>query len=66
LSCRANITWIAGGFQISAVWGWVVMPGALARLGSVGWHTTTVKLNMEVKGELQRLSGVNPQRLIRG
>lgn len=35
------------------------------RLGSVTWHTTTVKLNMEVAGELQRVEGARPQRLLR-
>ncbi len=35
------------------------------RLGSVPWHTTTVKLNMEVEGELARVPGSNPQRLLR-
>ncbi len=34
-------------------------------LGSVAWHTTTVKLNMEVEGELARVPGVTPQHLIR-
>lgn len=37
----------------------------LAELGSVGWYTTTVKLNMEVEKELKRVSGSKPQRLIR-
>jgi hypothetical protein len=37
-----------------------------ARLGSVGWHTTTVKLNMEVEGELLRVPGASPQRLVPG
>jgi hypothetical protein len=36
-----------------------------ASLGSVSWHTTTVKLDMEVKGELERIPGSNPQRLRR-
>lgn len=35
----------------------------LYRLGSLGWHVTTVKLNMEVEGELIRLDGA-PQRLV--
>lgn len=34
-----------------------------ARLGSLGWHVTTVKLELEVRGELARLPGT-PQRLI--
>jgi len=37
----------------------------LAKLGSVGWHVTTVKLNMEVEGELRRIHGAKPQRLER-
>jgi Family of unknown function (DUF6958) len=39
-------------------------PDQLARLGSVGWHVTTVKLNLEVEGEIARMPGVVPQRLI--
>ncbi|MEM6639108.1 MAG: hypothetical protein AAF610_04325 [Pseudomonadota bacterium] len=38
---------------------------ALAELGSVAWHTTVVKLNMEVEGELARVTGARPQRLVR-
>ena len=37
----------------------------LAKLGSLTWHTTTVKLNMEVIGELRRLPKIKPQRLVR-
>ena len=36
----------------------------LARLGSVGWHATTVKLELEVRGEIVRLPGKGPQRLV--
>jgi len=36
-----------------------------ARLGSVAWYTTAVKLELEVRGELRRLPGVRPQRLVR-
>ena len=35
-----------------------------ARVGSVGWYTTTVKLDLEVKGEIARIPGSKPQRLI--
>jgi hypothetical protein len=35
----------------------------LKRLGSVSWYTTTVKLDMEVKGQLDRIPGSKPQRL---
>jgi hypothetical protein len=35
----------------------------LERLGSVGWHVTTVKPELEVRGEIERLPG-SPQRLI--
>lgn len=34
-------------------------------LGSIGWYTTCVKLDMEVKGETHRVNGSTPQRLIR-
>jgi hypothetical protein len=38
-------------------------PGDLEKLGSVSWYTTTVKLDLEVKGEIERIPGSNPQRL---
>lgn len=38
---------------------------ARARLGSVSWHVTTVKLHLETTGELQRVPGESPQRLRR-
>lgn len=37
--------------------------GELARLGSLMWYITTVKLDMEVRGEIERLPGAKPQRL---
>lgn len=30
---------------------------------SLGWYTTTVKLDLEARGEIQRVPGVSPQRL---
>lgn len=36
-----------------------------ARLGSVSWYTTTVKLHMETIGELERVKGAVPQRIRR-
>jgi hypothetical protein len=40
-------------------------PKELERLGSVNWHVTTVKLELEVRGEIERIEKVSPQRLIR-
>jgi pimeloyl-ACP methyl ester carboxylesterase len=37
----------------------------LAFLGAVGWYTTTVKLDLEARGWIERLPGVKPQRLRR-
>ena len=37
----------------------------LTKLGSVGWHTTCVKLELEVAGEIARVPGVTPQRIVR-
>ena len=34
-----------------------------ASLGSVSWYTTSVKLDMEVKGDIERVPGAKPQRL---
>lgn len=34
-------------------------------LGSVSWYVTTVKLDLEVKGELERVAKSSPQRLLR-
>ena len=42
-----------------------IAPERLAELGSVGWYTTTVKLDLEVKGKIARVLGVSPQRLLR-
>lgn len=36
---------------------------ARAELGSLGWHMTTVRLEMEVRGEVERLPGVKPVTL---
>lgn len=36
----------------------------LDRLGSLNWHMTVVKLNMEVEGEIRRLAGRGPQRIV--
>ncbi|MEO1614113.1 MAG: hypothetical protein AAFU55_17405 [Pseudomonadota bacterium] len=35
----------------------------LGRLGSLGWHVTTVKLEMEVRGEIERLDAKGPQQI---
>ena len=34
-----------------------------AELGSLGWHMTTVRLEMEVRGEIERVPGATPLRL---
>ena len=39
--------------------------GLLADLGSVSWYTVTVKLDLEVKGLIERVPGSRPQRLRR-
>jgi len=54
---------------------WSDMSGAVAeilsadqleRLGKVGWHTISVKLELEVRGELKRLDAKGPQRVVLG
>jgi hypothetical protein len=37
----------------------------LANLGSVTWYTTTVKLDLEARGILERVPGAKPQRIRR-
>ena len=34
-----------------------------ASMGNVGWFTVTVKLEMEVRGEIERLPGAGPQKI---
>ncbi|MBI3160486.1 MAG: hypothetical protein HYZ26_12885 [Chloroflexi bacterium] len=31
--------------------------------GSIGWYATTVKLDLEARGLIERVPGANPQRL---
>ena len=38
----------------------------LANLGKLGWHVVTVKLEMEVRGEIARLPGSGPIKLTSG
>lgn len=37
----------------------------LEELGSLGWHLTSVKLELEVRGEIERVAGASPQLLRR-
>ena len=37
----------------------------LAELGSVTWHTTVVKLDLEARGEIRRVPGTKPQLVVR-
>lgn len=40
-------------------------PEERKRLGSIMWYTTTVKLDLETKGLIERLPNAKPQRLRR-
>lgn len=39
--------------------------GIHERIGSVGWYVTTVKLDLEARGEIERVPGSRPQRVRR-
>lgn len=39
--------------------------GKVPRGGAIKWYTTVVKLHMETLGELRRVPGSKPQRLLR-
>jgi hypothetical protein len=39
--------------------------GINQRIGSVGWYVTTVKLDLEARGEIERIPGSRPQRVRR-
>ena len=34
-------------------------------LGSISWYTVTVKLDLEIRGEIERIPGSKPQRIRR-
>ena len=34
-----------------------------AHMGNIGWFTVTVKLELEVRGEIERVPGTGPQRI---
>ena len=39
--------------------------GELPGGGSIGWHVTTVKLDLEARGSIERVPGASPQRVRR-
>jgi hypothetical protein len=39
--------------------------GKIPRGGAINWYTTVVKLHMEASGEIRRVPGSKPQRLVR-
>ncbi len=51
---------------LAARLGGLLHEGDARHLGSVGWHLTTVKLELEVRGELARSAGKGPQRIVPG
>lgn len=49
--------------DLSAAVGARLLDDERRALGSIGWHVTTVKLELEVAGEVLRIAGPGPQRL---
>lgn len=49
--------------ELSGLVGKALSAGDRARLGSVPWHTVTVKLHLETVGEIERIPGSKPQRI---
>jgi hypothetical protein len=45
--------------------GQLVAENIRSKIGSIGWYTTCVKLDLEVKGEIKRVARSHPQRLLR-
>jgi hypothetical protein len=43
----------------------LVPPERLAGMGAVNWHVTSVKLDLEARGLIERIPGTKPQRLRR-
>ena len=43
----------------------ILTPEEIDKLGSVGWYTTTVNLDLEARGLIERVPGSKPQRLRR-
>lgn len=40
------------------------LPGTVReQIGSVSWYATTIKLDLEARGEIERVPGSRPQRL---
>ncbi len=42
-----------------------LLPGAVFRGASISWYVTTVKLDLEAKGLIERVPGVTPQHMRR-
>lgn len=38
-------------------------PAVRIRIGSIAWHVVTVKLHLEVLGEVERIPNITPQRV---
>jgi hypothetical protein len=43
----------------------LIPPEAKLKIGSIPWYTTTIKLDLETRGEIERIPGSKPQRLRR-
>ena len=57
LADKGDVKWA----DLTGLVGEKLSPEERENMGSIGWHTVSVKLEMEVRGEIRRVPGKGPQ-----